>query len=415
MFYYKLNDKILISKEKYEDLELVSEDYARKYRGYIFALNKIDPLYSRRSFCVSHPSLMFLEKEDIYLIHQRRHNQFNTLPKWMLSKIKERKVISVNTEYKNWKDALNINFPQKWNINIVGLGDVGGTLLTGLRLLGGDCISKIGIYQTDLNGLLRWEYEANQIIDPFNENNYPDIQIINEEDIFNCDMFVFCASKNVPKVGDNVKDVRMVQFEENSKIVSFYAKKARESKFKGIFAVVSDPVDLLCKVAFLESNKDCNNNLDFNGLASNQIRGYGLGVMNARALYYSKKSFSTIHYAKEGRAFGPHGNGLVIADSIYNYDDALSKYLTEKALNANIDVRKTGFKPYVAPALSSGALSIISTIKGKWHYSSTYMGGVFMGSKNRLNPSGIELEVLNLPDELMNRIKESYDNLKNIL
>ena len=31
---------------------------------------------------------------------------------------------------------------------------------------------------------------------------------------------------------------------------------ARDNSFKGIFGVISDPVDLLCKVAFLESNKD---------------------------------------------------------------------------------------------------------------------------------------------------------------
>ena len=34
-------------------------------------------------------------------------------------------------------------------VNLIALGDVGGTVLMGLRLLGGDVISSIGIY--DLN------------------------------------------------------------------------------------------------------------------------------------------------------------------------------------------------------------------------------------------------------------------------
>jgi len=122
-------------------------------------------------------------------------------------------------------------------------------------------------------------------------------------------MFVFCASKGVPPIDSQVDDVRMAQFEANKEIITEYAVMARDENFKGIFAVVSDPVDLLCKVAFLESNKNDKGNLDFNGLASNQIIGYGLGVMNARACYHAKKSKDTLHFIKEGRVFGPMGKG----------------------------------------------------------------------------------------------------------
>ncbi|NMR95902.1 lactate dehydrogenase, partial [Vibrio parahaemolyticus] len=109
--------------------------------------------------------------------------------------------------------------------------------------------------------------------------------------------------------------------------------------------------ELLCKVAFLESNKTDNGFYDFKGLAANQIIGYGLGVMNARAIYYSEKDPSLMHYKEEGRVFGPHGSGLIVADSIYNYDDVKSKILTEKCVRANVEVRELGFKPYVGPSL----------------------------------------------------------------
>jgi len=228
-------------------------------------------------------------------------------------------------------------------------------------------------------------------------------------------MFIFCATVGVPSLGEEQEDVRMKQFEGNSKIISDYARKAREKSFKGIFAIISDPVDLLCKAVFLTSNKDTSREFDFKGLAADQIRGYGLGVMHARAVYYSKQNPKTAKYNREGRAFGPHGHGLVIANSLKKYDERLSEMLTGQTVKANLEVRKTGFKPYVAPALSSGCLPIIATISGKWHYSATFMGGVFMGAKNKLLKSGTEIERLDLPVILVEKIKESYKELGNIL
>ena len=119
-------------------------------------------------------------------------------------------------------------------------------------------------------------------------------------------------------------------------------------------------------------------------------------------------------YLDEGRAFGPHGNDLVIANSIVDYDDILSKELTKLSVEANLQVRKTGFKPYIAPALSSGAISIVYTLKSEWHYSSNYIAGVYMGAKNRNLSSGLEIEKINMPDELFERIKYTYNNLKKL-
>jgi malate/lactate dehydrogenase len=215
-------------------------------------------------------------------------------------------------------------------------------------------------------------------------------------------MFVFCASKGVPPIGSQAVDVRMVQFEENAKLIKEYAYMAADCGFKGIFALVSDPVDQLCATVLKESK---------GMLLPEQIKGYGLGVMNARALYYSKIYGKFSMYPQEGRAFGPHGKDLVIANSIRDYDDELSKELTKYAVEANLEVRKTGFKPYIAPALSSGAISIVYTLEGKYHYSSNYIAGVYMGAKNRNLPSGLDIEKINMPAELFERIKNTYHKL----
>ncbi|TCO79391.1 lactate/malate family dehydrogenase [Marinisporobacter balticus] len=413
MYYYTLNNKILISTLKYAHLKEVSEDYAKTSQDTVYLLHRLDLENSRRNFCVSDPSLAFLEEENIDLL--KKQEKHTMMPNWLIIKMNERKVTSINTSYPNWQDVLDLNMPNKWKIHVVGMGDVGGTLITGLRLLGANHISEIGIYDRNENHLKRWEHEVNQVLPPCCEESIPNVSILHEEDIFDCDMFVFCISVGVPPVGDEKKDVRIVQFEGNAKILKAYAKMARNKNFRGIFSVVSDPVDLLCKSAFLESNKDDHGHLDFKGLGAEQIRGYGLGVMHARAAYYAKRNPQTHHYLTHGRAFGPHGEGLIIADNIHNYNENLSFELTEKAKKANLQVRAAGFKPFIAPALSSGSYSILATIKGQWHYSATYMGGVFMGAKNRLHPTGIEIERLDLPKPLFTKLENTFERLRNIL
>lgn len=413
MFYYIYGDKICFSQKSYADLPRIDEAQARNTDGLLYGLLELDPNKSRRSFCLSASSLLSLEEEGLNLLLKQQENH-SSLPDWLLEKINHRQVMAVNRAYPQWENALDYKPPHKWRVHISGLGDVGGTLLMGLRLLGGSCIENIGIYDRSEEKLLRWQYETNQIYGP-NDRPFPPVNILTEEELFNCHLFVFCIAARVPAIGEEGKDVRMVQLEENAKILNLYGKQARASSYRGIFAVVSDPVDLLCKSLLLSSNQNEQGIYDFKGLAPEQIRGYGLGVMHARALYYANQSPDTRHYEREGRAFGPHGEDLVIADSIDNYNVEYSLLLTEKAKKANLEVRKAGFKPFVAPALSSGALSLIATMRGEWHYSATYMGGVYMGAKNRFSLAGTEIEMLKLPEPLFARLHQTYTRLGHLL
>ncbi len=304
------------------------------------------------------------------------------------------------------QDALTLPAPLKKDhlrVHIAALGDVGASLLLGLRLLGGDLIDRIGIYDLNPNTVLRYEAEMNQIGWPFGTHTLPEVAAVTEAEIFDCDLFVFCATKAVPPVGSG-GDVRMLQFEANRKIAAHYGKLAKEARYRGLFAVVSDPVDPLCKEVLLSS-----------GLAPAQIHGYGLGVMNKRAEYYAKKDDRFAAYLTEGRAFGPHGADLVIANSIEHYDDARSRELTALTVKANLAIRDLGFKPYLAPALSSGAISLLLTLQGEWHYSSIYFGkgtdGAFLGLRNRVREGCIEYEDLLLPPPLYARIEHAYRNL----
>lgn len=413
--FYKFKDRYLFSSYNYSELKPARVEEVSASKEVIYFLNQFDPINSRASFTISSPDHLYMESENLKLLELDLNLDYSNTPQWILAKIEERKIKSINTNYPNWQDNLKQAPKKKWRLNLMALGDVGSTLLIGLRLLGGDCIESIGIYDRNKNKLKRWEHELNQIRVPFDESALAKVVPIDKEDLFSCDIFVFCASKGIPPLGSQVSDVRMAQFESNSKIVSEYAKMARNEKFKGIFAVVSDPVDLLCKVAFLESNKDEKSHLDFQGLNSDQVIGYGLGVMNGRACFYAEQREDTINYLKEGRVFGPHGDGLIVANSIENYHEKLSDYLTEKTINANKEVRAFGYKPFIAPALSSGALSILATIRQGPFYGSTYMGGVYMGSKCRLLSTGLEVEQLVLPTNLKSKLQATYKKLAEII
>ncbi|MFR1710211.1 MAG: lactate/malate family dehydrogenase [Clostridium sp.] len=412
MFYYTFNNNLIISNTTIDRDNFISidEDWCKNYHGKIFVLTSMDCNISRRSFIVSNKDLLFLEKEDLNLLKSSSRNNI-IIPEWLETAIKEKRVISLNSNYPNFLDAITYSSPKKWRVNVVGLGDVGATLLTGLRLLGHDVISTLGIYDKDSKKIHRLNFELSQILSCDGKENNISIVPLKEEDLFNCDMFVFCVSVGIPPVGKEQEDVRLVQFTGNRNVLKVYGQMARKAKFKGIFAVVSDPVDLLCKSLFEDSNKNENGLLDFQGLAPEQIRGYGLGVMNARAAYYSNLREDTKNYLQEGRAFGPHGEGLIIANSIENFNEEASDFLTEKTKTANLEVRAVGFKPYIAPALSSGALSIIDTIKGNYHYSSNFIGGTYMGCKNRFLNNCTENEILNIPKKLMTKLENTYELL----
>ena len=319
-------------------------------------------------------------------------------------------VRAVNAAHPRWEELLDLPGRRgRVRVNLLALGDVGSTLAMGLKLMGGDVISTLGICDVRENVPERWEFELGQIAVPF-----PRVKIVKPEDVLDCDVFLFCASRFVPDTAVKSGDVRMAQYELNRPLAVTYARMARERNFQGMFCVVSDPVDPLCRAALLESNKNEAGELDYKGLFPHQVRGFGLGVMNARAAYYARRDSRFADFLTDGRAFGPHGEGLVIANSISRYDDALSRELTEKTKHANLDMRALGYKPYVAPALSSGALSLLACLRGDWNFSSTYLDGVFMGARNRLAPNGPQLERLPLPPALLERIRETMGQLKNI-
>lgn len=67
--------------------------------------------------------------------------------------------------------------------------------------------------------MVRCEQEINQINYPFETQELPEVKMVGEEDLFDCDVLVFCASKAVPPLG-SAGDVRMAQLSANGEIIA---------------------------------------------------------------------------------------------------------------------------------------------------------------------------------------------------
>ena len=432
MFYYTINNTVCASRVPLDGFPEAPEKERANVSVYLFTR---DMQTSRSAFLVNDPSLLSQETEGAFWLSASKLREAASqtgaapgggsvdtadFPDEALTKAaSEMRLRAVNTAFPGWEERLHTAPPfvpdnKKKTVHILAVGDVGSGVLTGLHLLGGDVIEKIGIFDVAEKNVARWEFEINQITEPWAYDKMPEVYPVTREHLFDCDVFLFTASAGIPPVGSDVKDVRMFQFEKNAKIISEYARQARDTGFRGLFCAISDPVDPLAKAAFLASNTDENGTFDGKGLLPEQIQSFGLGVMNARAAYYAKRDKRFTRFLSEGRAFGPHGKELVIADSIDAYDEALSGELTALVVNANMKMRELGFKPFVAPAYSSAALSILLTLRGAWHYGGVFLGGIYMGCKNRYTPNGQEIEILDLPDALFEKIAYAEKTLHDV-
>lgn len=410
MFYYEINGKLAASKSARPGLTAAEPKQGEQ----IFFLVDGDPILGRGSFCANHPGQL-LDPHNLNVLDASRLIEIQ-LDACLSSALNGGRLTVVNSGRIGWERMLHTPQNGKKHVNILAIGDVGSTLLMGLKLLGGDVISQIGICDISEKLTARWEFEMGQVSLPWDYDAFPEVSVVPMESLFDCDVFVFAASRGIPPVGSQVKDVRMAQFETNAALVRQYAREARRQGFNGLWAAVSDPVDPLAKTAYMESNLNENGEWDGLGLLPEQVQGYGLGVMNARAAYFAKRDSRFASFLQDGRTFGPHGEGLWAANSISDYDEELSRELTELTKTANLKMRELGFKPYAAPALSSGALSLLQTLRGEWHCGSVFLDGVYMGCKNRYTPAGIETELLrHIPDKLFSHIQAAADTLRDII
>ncbi len=404
MYYYRAGTVQAVSPVPVPEL---GEPVERSCFGTLCLLTQGDPVLGRGGYRITAPGM--LEAGDTLAALDESRLPRVELEEPLRHAMSMGRLMAVNRNRPGWQRSLGYEpSRKKRRFHILAVGDVGSTVLLGLKLLGSADVDTVGICDISGDNVKRWVAEMGQISPAWDYDAFPRVEAVDPEHLFDCDVFIFTAARGIPPTDSGVRDVRMAQFETNAELVKTYARMARRANYRGLWAAVSDPVDLLAKTAYLESNRDEDGNWDGKGMMPEQIQGYGLGVMNARAAWYARSDPRFARFLTEGRAFGPHGQGLVIADSVSDYSDALSRELTDLALGANMEIRRLGYKPYVAPALSSAVFSILATVRGDWHYGSVFLDGVYMGCRNRYTRAGIETELLpRIPDSLWERIEDA--------
>lgn len=274
-------------------------------------------------------------------------------------------------------------------LGIIGLGDVGITMVLGLMLYGSDCYDELILVDPNPANLKRLDHELRQIKSLI--TRFPKITMASSDELLRADMVFFVASVSVPPVGEAVTDARLVQFGSNWGLLSGYVSKLLAKGYQGLFGVVSDPVDYLATKLIRTFQVD-----------PKRVMGFGQGVMAARAAYYGGESV---------RMFGPHGKGLFIANDVDDFDRKKSIKLSELTLQENLVIRGLGYKPYLAPALSSAAIAITDMLRGDIHYSSQYLGNISWGERYQFTENGLLLQGLK-NSELREIITQTFEQVK---
>ncbi len=303
---------------------------------------------------------------------------------------------------------------ERVRVNLLALGDVGSTLLMGLRLLGGDVIDSIGICDVRENVPQRWEMELNQIVSPEGER-LPPVELVSPEEVFDGDVFLFCASRFVPDTSVTSGDVRMAQYQVN--------------RGTGGPLCPHGPAAALWRNV-LRGQRSGGSPVP--GGAGGEQPGRDGPVGRRRAVFPSGAGLRTGGHAGQshvlcpegatvcrlsdgGAYLRPHGADLVVANSIEHYDDALSRELTERVVQANLEMRRLGVQAPMWPrpsargaepaGLSAGAVALLVHLSG-W--------GVYGGQKPAAPHGDGAGAAAALPEALQERLRDTMERLRAI-
>ena len=214
MYFYQHSGRALCSFEAglpFEKLDRLPDT------GAVAFLFRRAPLAGRDVFAVTHPRLLTAEERMSTLTDAAAAPE---VPPALEQAVGEGRVTAVNLDHPRWEEMLRPLLPRrKKRVNLLALGDVGSTLLIGLKLLGGEAIGRIGICDVREEAARRWEFELNQIAPPMVYDALPEVEIVSQEDLFDCDVFLFCASRFVPDTAVKSGDVRMAQYQDRKSVV----------------------------------------------------------------------------------------------------------------------------------------------------------------------------------------------------
>ncbi len=153
------------------------------------------------------------------------------------------------------------------------------------------CIESIGICDLNQKAVARWTAEMGQVSWPWDYDALPEVEPVAPEQLCSA---ATCSSSPPPRAcrrwAATSGTCGWPSSSANRPLVEHFARQAREAGFRGLFAVLSRPGGPAVQggVSGLQPGART-----AGGTAGacwpEQIQGFGLGVMNARAAYFAKQ------------------------------------------------------------------------------------------------------------------------------
>ena len=174
MYYYNYNGHALVSLSP---LSGFGPAVPPVTEGRLFAPVAGDPVLGRGSFKVNCPGQLSAP-HGLEVLDASRLPQVE-VDGACSAAIQEGRLTAVNMNRPGWEALLDLQpSPKKKRVNVLAIGDVGSTLLMGLKLLGGDVIDSIGICDLSDQITARWEFELGQIALPWNYDAMTEVEVI---------------------------------------------------------------------------------------------------------------------------------------------------------------------------------------------------------------------------------------------
>ena len=176
MYYYRHGETVFASL--LPDLPLEPAERPAAGSPGLFLIDR-DPVAGRSSFCVSDPRQLAARAEDVSWLDPARMGVRCPACPGGSSAPSTPACCGPSTSATPAGRSSSPRPPAaagERRVNLLAVGDVGSTLLTALKLLGGDCIERIGICDLNEKAVSRWVAELGQVSWPWDYDALPEVE-----------------------------------------------------------------------------------------------------------------------------------------------------------------------------------------------------------------------------------------------
>ncbi len=180
----------------------------------LYYLYEREPSGCRASFAPANAAELAAPEEGVHWLDSGRMPEPADTDPYLRRMLAENRVRAVNLSHPRWREAMGGFRPGAHKrLHLLAAGDVGGTLLVGLRLLGGASLSSIGLCDIDSRKAARWEMELGRSrgLLAMNCRRYGSSARRSSSTARSSS---FARPRGVPPVGAAGADVRMAQYEK---------------------------------------------------------------------------------------------------------------------------------------------------------------------------------------------------------